>query len=240
MDDQPTQLPDDAAPPDLHIEVTPLSPSPATPGGQPALTRRKLAWRVAVISGAIVIALAVIFSGYFPTRTPLTGWALPQPTATNTPEPTPVLFGKAPTNCPPGNPMTTFSSSFGPGVGVADLRIWFVGFNGPQATARLTNAPMTLYGWPFKVVLAAAPNVTQAITLSADVMFNTVGSVSFSQDFMDNVSVHLILNPEATPPQPDGWRSWTLYMYLPASGCYYLRIEYGGQERPGTFFSAGT
>ncbi len=117
MDDQPPRILDDAAP-DLHIEVTPLSPSPAMPGGRPVPPRRKPVWRAFVIAGAIMIALAVIFSGYFPTRTPLTGWALPQPTATNTPEPTPVLFSNVPTYCPPGNPMTTFSPSFGPCEGL--------------------------------------------------------------------------------------------------------------------------
>lgn len=240
MDDQTPQLSDDATD-GFHIEVTPLSASPATTVSQPTPTRfRTPAWRAAVMGAVIVIALAVIFGGYLPVRTPLTGWAQPQPTATSTPEPTPVLFGKVPTYCPPGNPVETFSPSFGPGVGVYGLHVWFVGFVGPQATAQFTNSAVTPHGWPYKLLLAAAPDVTQPMTLSADVMFTAVGSVSFSMGSLDNVTTSLTLDPHMAAPQADGWRSYVFYIFLPSAGCYYLNIEYGGQSHPGTYFAAGT
>lgn len=238
MDDQPPRILDDAAP-DLHIEVTPLSPSPAMPGGRPVPPRGKPVWRAFVIAGAIMIALAVIFSGYFPTRTPLTGWALPQPTATNTPEPTPVLFGNVPTYCPPGNPVETFSPSFGPGVGVYGLPLWFVGFDGPQATARLTGGgPPTARGWPYRLGIVARSDITQPIILSVKGMFGVAGQVWFSTSGVDNPISPLVLDPTATPLQSDDWHGWLFYMLLPSSGCFFLDVQ-SGDTQSGMFFAAG-
>jgi hypothetical protein len=185
------------------------------------------------------MALAVIFSGYVPLHTPLTGWALLQPTATDTPEPSPVLFGKAPTYCPPGNLLGTFSPSFSPGVGVNDLHVWFVGFDGPQATAHLTGGAPTARSWPYLLELVAAPDVTQPIILSAQGMFNVVGSVSFSANGIGNPTSPLILNPALEPPQDDGWRLWLFYILLPSSGCFSLDVQ-SGATHTSTFFTAGT
>ena len=231
---------DDTTTEDLRLDVTPLTPPPATPASptQPA-GRRKRLWRAALAGCVVVIGLAVVFSGYFPLRTPLTGWELPQPTATSASEPTPVLFGAVPTNCPPGNLVKTFSPSFGPGVGVARLHIWFVGFDGPQATARFTSAPLTRYGWPYKLILAAAPDVTQRIILGAQGMGRVEGRVWFSVDGFDNPTSPTILNPQLTPPQSDGWRSWMIYILLPSSGCFYLDVQ-SGAAHAGMYFAAGT
>lgn len=222
---------------ELHIEVTPLSPPPSASQQAPRRRRNTRRWRALIVGTAIAVALAVIFSGFLPLRTPLTGWALPRPTATSTPAPTPVLLGKVPTNCPPGNPVETFSSTYGPGVGLAGLHVWLVGFSGPQATIRFTTGvPQTPYGWPYKIILAAAPDVTQQIVLAASGMG---GSVWFSTNGWEQATSPLILTPALTRPSPDGWRTWTMNFFLRSSGCYYLDIQYGGQEMPGTYFAAG-
>jgi hypothetical protein len=225
---------------ELHIEVSPLSP-PLDAGrrASPPRPHARL-WRGLIAGSAIVVALAVIFSGFLPVRTPFTGWALPQPTATATLEPTPVVLGKLPTDCPPGNSVETFSSSFGPGVGVAGLHIWLVGFSGPQATLRYTRgAPLTPYGWPYKIILAAAPDVTQQIVLAANGMGNAQSSVWFSTNGWEQATSPLILTPELTAPSPDGWRAWVMNIFVRSSGCFYLDIQYGGQEMSGTYFAAG-
>lgn len=239
MRDDSSHTTDDAS--SLHIEVTMLTSPSETTSVQSAPTRpHKRLWQAAIIGGVIVIALVVIFSGYLPLRTPLTGWALPQPTATSTPEPTPVLLGKVPANCPPGNPLETFSSTFGPGVGVAGLHIWLVGFDGPRATLRYTSGvPLTPYGWPHKVILVVAPDVTQQIVLAASGMGNAQSSVWFSTNGWEQATSPLILTPESTSPSPDGWRAWVMNVFVRSSGCFYLDIQYGEQELSGTYFAAG-
>ncbi len=227
----------DEADSELHIEVMPLSPSSHADQRIPRPRRHARLWRTLLVGGAIAVSLAVILSGYFPAHTPLTGWALPQPTATATLAPTPALIGKTPTNCPPGNPVETFSSTYSPGVGVAGLHVWLVGFSGPQATIRFTaGVPLTPYGWPYKVILVAAPDVTQQIVLVASGMGS---SVWFSTNGWEQATSPLILTPELTSPSSDGWRAWTMNFFLRSSGCYYLNIQYGGQEMSGTFFAAG-
>lgn len=225
---------------ELHIEVSPLSP-PLDADRQTASSRRNVRlWRTLIAGSAIVVALAVIFSGFLPVRTPLTGWALPLPTATATLEPIPVLLGKAPTDCPPGNPIETFSSSYGSGVNLGGLHIWLVGFDGPRATLRYTSgAPLTPYGWPHKVILVAAPEVTRQIVLAANGMGNAQSSVWFSTNGWEQATSPLILTPESTSPSPDGWRAWVMNVFVRSSGCFYLDIQYGGQELSGTYFAAG-
>jgi hypothetical protein len=222
---------------ELHIEVSPLSP-PFDADRQTSRQHRNVRlWRALIAGSAVVVALAVIFSGFLPVRTPLTGWALPQPTATSTPAPTPVLLGKAPNDCPPGNSVATFSPVFGPGVGAAKLHVWLVGFSGPQATMRFTGgAQLTPHGWPYKLILAAAPDVTQPITLSASGMGSTLW---FSTDGVENTTEALTIDPRTTLPSTDGWRGWPLYIFVPSAGCYYLALHYSGQEMPGTYFAAG-
>ena len=131
-----TRLDGDDAGSELHIEVAPITPPPLGAGSRtPRARRRARIWRTIVVASVVLVALALLFSGFLPAGTPLTGWALsstPRQIATMTPEPTVMLLGKAPTDCPPGKPVATFSPSFSPGVGVARLHVWFVGFDGPK------------------------------------------------------------------------------------------------------------
>lgn len=258
MDDQPPQIPDDASP-DLHIEVTPLSPSPVTTGGQPAPARprkQKRLWQAAVIGVVIALALAVIGSGYLLVRTPLTGWALPQPTATDTPEPTPILFGTVPAGCPPHSSLVQFSPSYPPGVQMAwsdpqnpltkhRLAIWVVGFDGlassaPSApSAHLTGGPPTAQGWPLRLGLVMGPDITQPITISAEGWGGSGGrAVLLSADGVEHPTSPLIFDPQEAAPQADGWRSWLFYVLLPVSGCYMLHIQYASHDT-GVDFAAG-
>ncbi|HEY7341661.1 MAG TPA: hypothetical protein VH591_12320 [Ktedonobacterales bacterium] len=224
---------------ELRLEVSPLHPLPDATAQQTSRPRHHTRMLRAVIIGtAIAVALAAIFSGFLPLRTPLTGWALPQPTATSTPEPTSVLLGKVPTDCPPGNPLATFSPAYGPGLDVG-LDAWLVGFDGPHATLRYTSGvPQTPYGWPHKVILVAAPDVTEQIVLAANGMGNAQSSVWFSTDGWEQATSPLILTPAQTSPQPDGWRVWTMNFFLRSSGCYFLNIQLGASHA-GTFFAAG-
>lgn len=255
MDDQTPPIPDDVTG-NLHIEVTPLAPIPAMTGGHPQPARpQKRLWRAAVISSVIVIALVVIFSGYLPMRTPLTGWALPQPTGASAREPTPVLLGKVPTDCPPGSSIEIFSPSYPMGVHVKwydssttqfrTLPLWVIGFDGSVAsvaTAHLRGGgPPTTRGWPLRLGLVAGADIdiAQPITISAHGMGSTGGRVlQFSMDGVDHPTSPLVLVPDKTPPQSGGWRSWLFYIFLPASGCFYIDIQ-SGAVQTGVGFAAG-
>src|SRR5690242_1631231 len=137
---------------ELHIEVLPLRAPAANPRPTRPRPHTRL-WRALIAGSAVVVALVVIFSGFLPLRTPLTGWALPQPTATSTPAPAAALLGTIPSDCPPGNPLETFSSSYSSGVNLDGLHVWLVGFDGPRATLRYTSGvPLTPYGWPHKII----------------------------------------------------------------------------------------
>ncbi len=161
-----TRLDGDGSESELHIEVSPITPPPLGAGSRtPRSRRRARIWRTIVVASVVLVVLALLVSGFLPVGAPFTGWALsstPRQIATITPEPTVTLLGKAPTDCPPGNRVAAFSPSFGPGVGVARLHVWFVGFDGPQATLRFTGGTqLTAHGWPAKLLLVAAPDVTQ-------------------------------------------------------------------------------
>jgi len=238
MRDESPHTTDDAS--SLHIEVTMLTSPSETTGIQSAPARpRKRLWQAAIIGGVIVIALVVIFSGYLPLRTPLTGWALPQPTATSTPEPASALLGSVPSDCPPGNPIENFSSSYSSGVNLGGLPIWLVGFDGPRATLRYTSgAPQTPYGWSHKIILVAAPDVTQQIVLAASGMGNAQSSVWFSTNGWEQATSPLILTPAQTSPQPDGWRAWVMNVFVRSSGCYFLSVQLGASQA-GTYFAVG-
>ncbi|HKT38607.1 MAG TPA: hypothetical protein VJR48_09560, partial [Ktedonobacterales bacterium] len=224
---------------EFYIEVSPLSSSSAANQQAPGPRRYMRIVRAIIAGSAIIVALAVIFSGFLPLHTPLTGWALPQPTATSTatPAPTAVVLGHAPTDCPPGNPIEKFSSGFGPGMNLGGQHIWLVGFNGPGPALHASGGvQLTPYGWPYYLMLVAAPDVTKQIVLVAGGR-NTVsgdvgGGVRFSIDGLDHAESPLILNPTLTPPGSDGWRAWHLYIFVPAAGCYLLGLEYGGHEMP--------
>ncbi len=59
---------------ELHIEVTPLVAPAADPRPtRPHPRRHARVWRAVIAGTAIAVALVVIFSGFLPLRTPLTG-----------------------------------------------------------------------------------------------------------------------------------------------------------------------
>ncbi len=228
---------------ELHIEVTPITPPPLGAGSPKSRSRRRARiWRTIVVAGVVLVALALLVSGFLPVGAPFTGWALsstPRQIATMTPEPTVTLLGKVPTDCPPGNLVATFSPSFGPGMGVARLHVWLVGFNGPQATLHLAGGThLTAHGWLYRLFLVAAPDVTRPITLSAMGIFGVTNPVWFSTNGPENTTATLTLNPQKTLPSSDGWRTWVMYIFITAGGCYLLNLQYGGREI-GTFFAAG-
>lgn len=228
---------------EFFLEVAPLAPPPDSGAQASQRARpphRKRIVRAALVTGTIILTLAMLVGSYPPARHTLATWLLPRPTATSTTAPTPVLLGKVPASCPPGNPLETFSSAYSQGVGVANLHIWLVGFDGPTATARFTGgAAHTAHGWPYKVILVSAPDVSRPITLHAQGMFGVTDAVWFSVNGLANATAALTLNPYSTSPQEDGWRSWLFYLLIPSAGCYYLSIEYGDSTTTGTFFAAG-
>ena len=122
---------------------------------------------------------------------------------------------------------------------MAGLHIWLVGFSGTQATIRFASGvPQTPYGWPYKVILAAAPDVTEQIVLAASGMGRAQSSVWFSTNGWEQATSPLILTPAQTSPQPDGWRAWVMNVFVRSSGCYFLSVQLGGNQA-GTYFAAG-
>lgn len=222
---------------ELHIEVAPLSPTQPAAGAHAQTARpgrRRRAWRLLAAS-AFLLALAVLVGSLPPVRTALIGQSR---TATAPRAATSLrTLGAVPASCPPGNSVYTFSSMYGPGAGVSGLNIWLVGFNGSNTTLLLGGASPTALGWPRKLIVVAAPDVTQPLTLSVRPL--VAGTAWLSPGDISKAVVMLTFDPSTTPASADGWRSWPLQLYLPAAGCYYLRIEYGGQDTPGMFFAAG-
>lgn len=240
MSEHPEANPDDAGS-DFSIEMAPLPRSSPDYAARIFHTSQRMrTWRGVLTGCAILVALAIIFSSFLPLHIPFTGWALPRLTATSTVEPIPALLGKVPANCPPGNAPETFSPDFSQGVGAARLHIWLVGFDGPTATLRFTGGVnFTTHGWPYTLMLAAAPDVTQPITLSAKGMFGATNTVWFSTNGVENATGTLTLDPHTRSPSANGWRSWQFYVLIPSAGCYVLEIGYGGSQT-GTYFAAGT
>jgi hypothetical protein len=207
MSEYPETNPDDDGS-NFSIEVAPLPrSSPDYAARIFHAFQRMRTWRGVLTGCAILVALAIIFSSISPLHIPFTGWALPRPTATNTTEPTPALLAKVPANCPPGNALDTFSPAFSQGVGVARLHIWLVGFDGPTATLRFTGGVnFTAHGWPSSLMLAAAPDVTQPITLRATGMFGVTDTVWFSTNGVENGRAH------ARPPYALAFGAWVAVM----------------------------
>lgn len=219
---------------ELHFEVMPLSPTPSR-------SSSGRAWRFLLPGIALLIALAILLTNFSPLRTSFIRQATtaPHATATATPEPTFALLGLVPDNCPPGNPVKKFSPSYGPGVGVADLPIWLVGFSGPEATMRFTGSvPLTARGWPSKLILAVGSDITMPIAISAKGMFGVTGDVWFSTGGVGQAATALIFDPQSTSPSADGTRGWPMNVYIPSAGCYFLNMR-AGTTQTGFFFAAG-
>lgn len=230
----------DADDSDLHFEVTPLVPPQPGRALPPPRRSRARAWRTLAVGAALIVALAVLLGSLAPVRSALFGRApIPVSKAPHAlvASPTVGTLGDVPTGCPPGNGVETFSSAYGPGVGIYGLHIWLVGFSGPTATLHLAGAVRTARGWPAKLIVAAAPDVTQPLALSVQAFAE--GTVWLSPDGPNAADVTLPLDPAATPPSSDGWRSWPLQLFVPSAGCYYFDIRYGGHVTPGTYFAAG-
>ena len=228
----------DADDSELHFEVSSLVPAQPPGPQRPRRQLRPRTVRTLAVGGAVVLALAVLLGSLAPVRSTLFG-QLPAPSAPRAVASSPptAALGDVPTGCPPGNSVDTFSPVYGPGVGIADLNVWFVGFSGPSATLHLAGAMQTPLGWPAKLIVAAARDVTQPLALSVEAMGE--GTVRLSLDGPGEAAATLTLDPATAPASADGWRSWPLQLYVPSAGCYYMRVQYGGHETPGTFFAAG-
>lgn len=236
MNEHPNHNQDDTGT-ELSFELSQLPPPHSRP---PRHSRR---WLILLTAGAVVVLAAVIVSNFVflrpgPTKQ-LSSPPRPTASATAMPVTTFVPLGNVPANCPPGNPVTTFSSVYGPAVGVQALHVWLVGFSGPTATMRYTGSvPLTVRGWPAKILFVAAPDVTQPITLSAKGMFGITDGVWFSVAGPGQATRTLTLDPGQKVAGTDGTRSWPMNVYLPSAGCYFLDVVCGGTEA-GTFFAAG-
>ncbi len=146
------------------------------------------------------------------------------------------VLDPVPTNCPPGNRVESFDSAFAPGVGFSGLRVWVVGFSGPEATLHLSGSIPTSAGRPYKLILAAAIDVTQPITLSAASMDDA--GVKWSDTGIAASATSAITFDPSTMASSRGWRNWPLYIYLASAGCYFLHVD-SGPTTTGSFFAAG-
>jgi hypothetical protein len=156
----------------------------------------------------------------------------------------PGVLGVVPSNCPPGNPIHTFSPSYAPGVSVDTLGIWVVGFSDINATLHLERSPKTPLGWEKKLVIVAASTLTADITLWIESIASLPGADTttphLSRGGAGLATTALTLNLKTAPVSFEGeWTSWPLNVFIPSSGCYSLDFRYGGAEISGTYFAAG-
>jgi hypothetical protein len=251
----PTHIPDygpSPEPDDLQFEVTSLAPdrphtaAPAFLGAGSSNLDRVA--RATLAAGAVLLALALVFGGISSYRALLAS-ARPTPTAVVVSVSNSVVISSVNgsstvatpggvANCPPGNTIQSFAPGFQPGAGVYGLSVYFIGFDGPQANLHLAGAASTPHGWAEKLVLAAASDVSEPLTLSARGIGGAGnGPLWLSASGPDQAALALTFDP-STQPTSTGWTVWPFQLYVPAGGCYFLQVLHF-KTATGTYFSAG-
>lgn len=207
----------------------------------PSSDGQRKTWHIMPIVVALLVALTAFLNSFPPARTSLIGWVTPHQTETVTPGPTVGIPGRVPNYCRPGAKLAALPGSNIPVVRVRGLNIWLVGFSGPRATIHYTNyAPRTARGWSYTLILNAAADVTNPITLNAVAVDSIVGATTvwLSTSDAEHATDTLTFDPSMTSPASDGTREWPLTIIIPSAGCYFLNVQYGNQET-GIYFAAG-
>lgn len=198
---------------------------------------------------ALLVALAACASPTVRTQPPPTPASTPSPTATSVPFPAPLtgLLGHAPTNCPAGPPLDTFTidDTFGGGFTGGDVfvgrsPVWNLGLNTGASlqlesfagTATPTPSPYPLT----KVMWIVGPNYHQAVTLSGHELA-TGAPVWFDLSAVGsgpgNPMTMAVLDP-AQPNRGDTgnasgtWNIWGILLYFFSSGCYQITAAWAG------------
>jgi len=217
-----------------------LPPSPPRPffsGG------RGMASRILPIAVAFLILLVAFLDSYPPARSSLVGVAAPRQAVTVSldPEPTVGIPGAVPKSCPRGAKLESIPTSSILVARVHGLHVWLVGFSGPHATMHYADiTPRTARGWPYTLILYAAADVTNPITISARAVDNSgeTKTVWFSRSDVEHATLTLTLDPRTAPAASDGTTEWPMTVVIPSSGCYYLDVQYKNHET-GIYFAAG-
>lgn len=228
---------------ELHVEVAPLVAPPDTPRPRgPTPTRRRRLWGTLVAGGVVVLMLAIALGGIPSLRDALRDAITARvaaPTPTLTAKPALPLLGPVPTNCPPGNSVTTFAPNFPQGVAIdpTTLTVWVAGFTGPQATLLLNNTP-TNYGYPAMLYLVAGQNAPNPMTISIKGVFAGTGNgmLALAESGQTEPHISVTISPNVNEHTPGGLGTWPLEVYLPSAGCYFLNVS----GTSGTFFAAGS
>ncbi len=171
----------------------------------------------------------------------------PSPTATSVPFPSPLtsLLGPAPTHCPAGPQLATFTidDMFGGGFVGGDMfvgrsPVWTLGL---YPGARVSLEPVTGTATPspypsIKVMWIVGPNYPQPVTLSGHEL-STDAPVWFDLSPVGNGPGNPVTMAVLDPAAPNRgdtrnasglWNIWGILLYFFASGCYQITAAWAG------------
>jgi hypothetical protein len=123
--------------------------------------------------------------------------------------------------------------------------LWVTGFTGPHAElTHLTRANQPQLGWYSQILLALQASYRGPVGLLGENMQD--GSSLWFGDPATQYSPRktiITLHPEdpsiSNHFSPDEqWVAWSVYVYIPAAGCYYL-VAVWGEEHWVVTFAAG-
>lgn len=223
---------------DLRVEVAPLATPPGIPRPHPyAPTRRRRLWGTLLAGGVLLVVLALALGGIPSLRDALTAnFAAPTPAPTA--KSAFPLLGPVPTNCPPGNAVTTFAPDFPQGVAVDPIAptVWVAGFAGPHATLLLSNTP-TDYGYPTTLYLVASQHAPTSLNISIEGTLEAGnGALALDNGEQAEPLPSVTIYPNVSESTPNGYGLWPLQVYVPAAGCYIMNIR----DMAGISFAAGS
>jgi hypothetical protein len=142
----------------------------------------------------------------------------------------------------PGPPPESKDCPARPTIGyphqIGSAPIWATGFSGPLATLHLYPTPVSVpafpnaFGWTASILFEAPQDYAYPITLNgADI--HTGSSLLFQLDSTQDPLAFLTLSP-SQPPLNQGNASavqkvsWSVTIYFPAAGCYFLTAWWPG------------
>lgn len=155
----------------------------------------------------------------------------------------PPVLGPKPTHCPasPG-PVPTNPRYYGPGIGSSP--VWYVGFNGPQATLDYGVYPHPLVytkglGWGHKSYLVIKPGFAGRITVSGGALRGHA-PLHFDGVYAHNGGTTVVLDTRVlrrqySPTYHQGWIDIVDDVSIPAAGCYYIQAHWRGGSWTRTF-----
>ncbi len=153
------------------------------------------------------------------TQTTTTPTAYPTPTASS-----PTALTRAPRDCPTSQAAQTVLPGISPVMGGAP--VW-------ASLSAIVHIPSystyTRFGWPWEIVWEVGPSYTSSVALRGGSLRN---STPLWFQFAGDPTIAPVLDPNH-PDHPvsnvgDGWAEWGSYVFLPATGCYYIEATWPG------------